>query len=191
MHLADKLCKHCRWVHALAYHRLHNHCIIIALQAMYHIWGAICVKIVLFIYIVVVCRVVEHQHHWHMKKNRGIQYGTCSVLALYPGSVPVKLLVMMQLYTHRSPLITLERAVWLSCRSHVDSSRVQVASTISQGVLSILNNKTSLKKKSRFINMLPIYKYGPSIYNYELPIYKCRHRFINIYSGFINRAVDL
>ena len=39
--------------------------------------------------------------------------------------------------------------------------------------------------------MLPIYKYGPSIYNYELPIYKCRHRFINMNSGFINRAVDL
>ena len=92
-------------------HWLTTDCIIIALQAMYHIWGAICVKIVLFIYIVVVCRVVEHQHRWHMKKNRGIQYGTCSVLALYPGSVPVKLLVMMQLYTYRSPLITLERAV--------------------------------------------------------------------------------
>ena len=50
-------------VHALAYHRLHNHCIASHVPYM---GRHLCQNSVIYIYIVVVCRVVEHQHCWHI-----------------------------------------------------------------------------------------------------------------------------
>ena len=86
---------------------------------------------------------------WRNSLCRRIQFGTLfSLMSSY-----------WHQYTCKSPLITLERAVWLSCRSH---SRAQVASTKGQSVLWILI------RWCHHFEKLPIYKYRPRIYKSEL-----------------------
>ena len=108
-------------------HWLTTDCIIIALQAMYHIWGAICVKIVLFIYIVVVCRVVEHQHRWHMKKKQRNSVWNLFSLSFVPRLRPCQVIgydaaVHLQISTDylRESCMTI---LQVTCRQQQSTSR--------------------------------------------------------------------